>query len=215
VNAYYAGGGGSMALMAGTVVAVRHYSVISVFTCIVANVQNQLVEIKLPKECMNSVFTPGDPVVVAYDNGNAAEIKGGRIIDYDKNEGMLSFMEDEYDEEKIKMRSFTRFPVSLYADYKVVEEPGHKKYFALVKDISEFGLMVYSKESHFKGLRLNMDIYLYREILNLTAEIVRKVEYDGYFEYGLRIKHNGPSVFTQIKNYVKKSQEELTSKFSS
>jgi hypothetical protein len=204
-----------MALMAGTVVAVSHYSMISVFTSIVANVQDQMVEIKLPKECMNSVFAPGDPVVVAYDNGNATEIKGGRILDYNKNEGMLSYMEDAYDEEKIKMRSFARFPVSLYADYRVVEESGHKKYFALVKDISEFGLMVYSTESHFKGLRLYMDIYLSREILNLTAEIIRKVECDRYFEYGLRIKHNGPTVFSQIKKYVKKSQEELTSKFSS
>ena len=41
-----------------------------------------------------------------------------------KNEGMLSYTEDVYDEEKIKMRSFARFPVSLYADYKVLEESG-------------------------------------------------------------------------------------------
>lgn len=203
-----------MALMAGTVIAVRHYSMISVFTSIVANVQDQLVEIKLPKDCQKSMFVKGDPVVVAYESGEATEIKGGRIMDYKKNEGMLSYMEDVDDKEKISMRSFTRFPVSLYADYRVVEELGHKKNYALVKDISEFGLMIYSTESHFKGLRLNMDIYLTREILNLTSEIIRKVEHDGYYEYGLRIKHNGPYVFSQIKNYVRKSQEELTSKFS-
>lgn len=212
--AYHDRGGESVTLMAGTVIAVRHYSMISVFTSIVANVQDQLVEIKLPKDCLKSMFVKGDPVVVAYENGEATEIKGGRIIDYKKNEGMLSYTEDAYDEEKIRMRSFARFPVSLYADYRIVEEMGHKKNFALVKDISEFGVMIYSTESHFKGLRLNMDIYLTRDILNLTSEIVRKVEHDEYFEYGLRIKHNGPSVFSQIKNYVRKSQEELTSKFS-
>jgi hypothetical protein len=203
-----------MALMTGTVVAVRHYSMISVFTSIVANVQDQLVEIKLPKDCLKSIFLQGDPVVVAYENGEATEIKGGRITDYKKNEGTLSYMGDIDDKEKINMRSFARFPVSLYADYRVVEESGHKKNYALVKDISEFGLMIYSTESHFKGLRFNMDIYLTREILNLTSEIIRKVEHDGYYEYGLRIKHNGPHVFSQIKNYVRKSQEELTSKFS-
>ncbi|MGI6668339.1 MAG: PilZ domain-containing protein [Acetivibrionales bacterium] len=204
-----------MDLMAGNVVAVKHYSMISVFTSIVANVRDQFIEIELPKECMGAEFLPGDPLVVAYENGNTTEIKGGRVVGYKKNEGMLSYTEDVYDEEKIKMRSFARFPVSLYADYKVLEESGNKKYFALVKDISEFGLMVYSTESHFKGLRLHMDIYLTREILNLTAEVVRKIECDGYYEYGLRIKHNGPTVFSQIKNYVRKSQEELTSKFSS
>ncbi|MGE5614753.1 MAG: PilZ domain-containing protein [Bacillota bacterium] len=204
-----------MALIAGSVVAVRHYSLINVFTSIVANAWERLVEIKLPKECQNSTFIRGDPVVVAFENGDSTEIKGGMVVEYKKEEGLLTYEEDIYDEEKVRMRSFARFPVSLYADYKVVEEGGHKKNFALVKDISEFGIMLYSTESHFKGLRLNLDIYLTREILNLTAEIVRKVEHDGYIEYGLRIKHNGPFVFTKIKNYVRKSQEELTSKFSS
>ena len=65
------------------------------------------------------------------------------------------------------------------------------------KDISEFGVMIYSRNLILKAR--HMDIYLTREILNLTAEIVRKVEHNGYFEYGLKIKHNGPFVFSQIK----------------
>ena len=45
-----------MDLMAGNVVAVKHYSMISVFTSIVANVQDQFIEIELPKECMGAEF---------------------------------------------------------------------------------------------------------------------------------------------------------------
>jgi hypothetical protein len=107
------------------------------------------------------------------------------------------------------MRSYERYPVSLYADYRVLEEQGRRKCFALIKDISEYGVLIYSNESHFKGLRLAMDIYLTRDILSLTAEIVRKVECEGYYEYGLKIKHSGPVVFNHIKNFVKKSQNEL------
>ena len=54
-----------------------------------------------------------------------------------------------------------------------------------------------------------MDIYLTRDILSLTAEVVRKAEHEGYYEYGLKIRHCGPVVFNHIKNYVKKSQNEL------
>jgi hypothetical protein len=117
-------------------------------------------------------------------------------------------------DEGSRLRSYERFPVSLYADYRVVETMSNRKYFALVKDISDYGLMVYSKEEHFKGHKLNMDIYLSRDILSLTAEIVRKVDRGDYYEYGLKIRHNGPVVFNQIKNFVRKEQEELIGKYS-
>ena len=57
-------------------------------------------------------------------------------------------------------------------------------------------------------------IYILPRIYSLTAEIVRKVDRGGYYEYGLKIRHNGPIVFNQIKNFVRKEQEELIGKYS-
>ncbi len=195
-------------LEVGSVITIRHYSMTSVFKSIILDVSTYSIEVKLPKECMNAVFLPGDPLVVAYETGNSAEIKGGRIIDFNRQNELLAFSEDTYDE-GMRMRSYNRFPVSLYADYRVIEGYVNNKNFALVKDISEYGLMVYSNNNHFKGTKMNMDIYLTRDVLTLTAEIARKVEHDGYYEYGLKIKHEGPYVFNHIKNFVKKYENEL------
>jgi len=199
-------------LKEGIVVTIKHYSMTNVFKSIVSNVNEFCIEVKLPKECMKTAFLPGDPLVVAYESGYYVGIKGARIIDFNKDEELLTFSEDTLDE-GAKMRAHNRFPVSLYADYRVIEEYSNKKNFALVKDISEYGLMIYSKDSHYKGMSMNIDIYLTREILSLTAVIVRKVEHEGYYEYGLKIKHEGPYVFNRIRNYINKSEKDLLGKY--
>jgi hypothetical protein len=196
----------------GTAVAVRHYSMIGLFTAVVSEVKERSVIIRLPKECAKATFLEGDPIVTSYEADSKVYIRGGRILNCNRRDELLEYSEDQFDEGS-RMRSYERFPVSLYADYRVAEAFGNKKYLALVKDISDYGLMIYSKEPHFKGLTLIMDIYLPRDILSLNAEIVRKVEHDGYFEYGLKIKHNGPIVFNHIKNFVKKEQDELCGKY--
>lgn len=201
-----------MELTEGTVVTIRHYSMINLFSSIVNDVNGRAIEVRLPKECMKAAFLPGDPIVTSYETDSRVYIKGGRVLDFNRKEELLVYSEDEPDDGS-RMRSYERFPVSLYADYRVVETMGNKKCLALVKDISDYGLLIYSKESHFKGLKLILDIYLTRDILSLTAEIVRKIEYDGYYEYGLKIRHNGPTVFNHIKTFVKKEQDELFNKY--
>lgn len=202
-----------MELAEGSVVTMRHYSMINVFDSIVDKIEGDRIVVKLPKECQKATFLEGDPLVTAYELDEKPVIKGGRVLEYKRYESLLAYREDVPDEGS-RLRSYERHPVSLYADYRVADTMGHRKYFALVKDISDYGLMVYSKEEHFKGHRLNFDIYLARDILSLTAEIVRKVDHGGYYEYGLKIRHNGPFVFNQIRNFVRKEQEELIGKYS-
>lgn len=202
-----------MNIKQGYEISIRHYSMLNVFKGIVLDVQENAVTIKLPKECLRTSFLKGDPLVVAYEADGSVEIMGGKIVDFSHEDERLIFVEDQLDD-GVKMRSYVRFPVSLYADFRLADCGGSKKCFALVKDISEYGLLIYARESFFKGQKLNFDIFLTRDILSLTAEIVRKVEYDGYFEYGLKIRHSGPTVFNHIKNFVRKAQEEHIIKFS-
>ncbi|NLV36953.1 MAG: PilZ domain-containing protein [Clostridiaceae bacterium] len=201
-----------MSLSIGSLVTISHYSMTSVFTSTVLAVNENSIEVKLPRECMRADFSAGDPLAVAYEFKNSPIIKGGRVIYFNARDGVLVFEEDLYEEE-MRMRSYDRFPVSLYADYRVVEEMVNRKNYALVKDISEHGLLIYSRESHFNGLNLSMDIYITRSVLTMDAEIVRRVEHDGYYEYGLRIKHQGSYVLNQIKNYIKKSESELIANY--
>ena len=200
-----------MNIKPGHVITVRHYSLLNVFKGMVLDTQENTVIVKLPKEALKASFLKGDPLVVAYEAGDTVEIIGGRLADYDPVNEQISFIADKM-EDGTDQRFYERFPVSLYADFKLVE--GGRKCFALVKDISEHGLLIYSKDAFFKGQRLNMDIFLTRDIMSLTAEIIRRVDYKDYIEYGLKIRHSGPSVFNHIKNFVKKAQEEHVLRFN-
>jgi len=203
-----------MFIETGTIITVRHYSLINVFKGMVLDVLDNSVRIKLPKECLKTSFFEGDPLVIAYvADEEKVKITGGRVTEVDMNHEQLVFAEDERDE-GVKMRSYERYPVSLYADFRHNGVGGNKKYFALVKDISEYGMLIFSDVSLFKGNRLELDIYLNRDILSLSAEVVRKFEYGNHFGYGLRIRHNGAVLFNHIKNVVKKAQEEHIIKFS-
>jgi hypothetical protein len=199
-----------MKIKPGFVITVQHYSLLNVFKGLVLDTQENTVIVKLPKEALKATFIKGDPLVVGYEAGDTAEIVGGRLADYEPGNEQLTFIAD-LSEVGINLRSYERFPVSLYADFKLAE--GGKKCFALVKDISDHGILIYAKESFLKGQRVNMDIFLTRDIMTLTAEIVRKIEYGDYIEYGLKIRHSGPAVFNHIKSFVKKAQDEHVLKF--
>ncbi len=196
----------------GHEITVRHYSMLNVFKSNVLDVQqDSTILIKLPKDCLGNTFLKGDPVVVAYETSGIVEIKGGSLSDFDPINEHIAFTEEKQDE-GMRMRSYERFPVSLYADLKPVTGSRNAKSFVRVKDISEYGVGIYAKESFFKGQRFDLDIFLTRDILSLTADIVRKIEIDNFFEYGLKIVHSGPTVFNHIKNFVRKSQQEYTFK---
>lgn len=203
-----------MLIGSGAVITVRHYSLINVFKGMVLDARDNKVTVKLPKECLRTIFLEGDPLVVAYEaDKEKVEITGAKVTDVNMEKEQLVFAEDERDE-GMKQRSYERYPVSLYADFRHNGVHGNKKFYALVKDISEYGMLIYTKESLFKGLRLDLDVYLNRDILSLSAEIVRKFEYGSYFGYGLQIKHSGAVIFNHIKNVVKKAQQEHIILFS-
>lgn len=203
-----------MGIKPGIFITIRHYSLINVFKALVKDVHNNTITIKLPKECDKTVFSTGDPLVIAFLDGDNARIEGGSVTNYDKNQAILVFKIDVPDE-GAKKRFHERYPVSLYADFRLEERYDNKKSFALVKDISEYGMCIYSPKFLSIGQKLNLDVYLVRDIMSLSAEIVRKAERGDNFEYGLGIRHRGATVFNHIKVFVKKAQEEHINKLSS
>lgn len=200
-----------MNIRTGLVITVKHYSLLNVFKCFVVHTQENTVVARLPKEARKAAFIKQDPLVVAFESGDSVEIIGARLINVDLKDEQFTFVLDEPDE-GIGSRSYDRYPVSLYADFRLTD--GGKKYFALIKDISDYGIMIYARDSFHKGQRLHLDIFLTRDIMSLTAEIARKVEHDDFVEYGLVIRHNGPAVLNHIKSFVKKAQDEHVFKFN-
>lgn len=200
-----------MGFAPGDIVTVRHYSFLNVFKSTILSVEGPVVSLKLTRESSIACFMAGDPIVLGCEDCENIRISGGRIAALDIGGEALHVHLDVL-EEDARNRLYERFPVSLYADVRPREI--RKKVFALVKDISFYGMLIFSSENLFRTQKLDIDIYLDREIMSQKGEIVRKFEGPLYYEYGLKLLHNGPLRYNHIKNFVKKSQSEHISKFN-
>jgi len=105
-----------------------------------------------------------------------------------------------------ELRLHERKPVSLYADIR--KRGKDKKHLATIKDISIFGLKIYTKESFSVNDILEIDMYMQPKVIFLKAVILRKKSHEDFFEYGLRIEYERFETLNFIKDYIKGLSEE-------
>jgi hypothetical protein len=159
---------------------------------------------------MKTVFQIGDPLAVAYKADGSQKIKSATVTGFDAVNEWLEFTEKP-DVEYTERRYSERLPVSLYADFRLTDLRGGKKKFALIKDVSEYGLCITTGEQIFTGQYIDMDIYLARNILSLTAKIVWASRNGSCYDYGLQIKHNGPLILYRMRELMQKQRFEFAS----
>lgn len=200
-----------MNIKPGDIIIVRHYSLLNAFKSVVIEAADESLFLKISREQSNAYFYAGDPIVLATTGSENIRISGGRVHSYSQGEGILQVQVDIQKVEN-NARRYERTPVSHYADIRLCDTC--KKYQVLVKDISFYGIMLFTKEDLHKGQQMDVDVFLDRDIMSFKAEVVRKLEGTIHMEYGLKILHRGPLVFNHIQNYVRKSQEEFNNAFN-
>lgn len=200
-----------MNIMPGDTIVVRHYSLLNVFRSAAIESADKSLFLKISREQSNAYFYAGDPIVLAIPGSENIRISGGRVLFYNQGEGTLQVQPDIRKVEN-DVRRYERTPVSHYADIRLSDTG--KKYQVLVKDISYYGVMLFTKADLYNGQQMDVDVFLDRDIMSLKAEVVRNHQGAVHTEYGLKILHRGPLVFNYIQNYVRKSQEEFMNAFS-
>ncbi|MDP4092514.1 MAG: PilZ domain-containing protein [Bacillota bacterium] len=201
-----------MGLKAGDVISVRHYSGLSPFKSIVITADNGCVKVKLTKEFALLNFLIGDPVVFGYESNDLVYIFGCNVVDISIREGIVTLKVDNIDAESNK-RKYERFPVSLYADMKL--RSSNKKHLATIKDMSCYGMLIYSKADIEVSELLDLAVYMDKSIAFFNTNVIRKSESANYFEYGLGIIHSDSNSLNTMKDYLKvlkNEQEEAVRK---
>lgn len=194
----------------GDVVVIRHYTMINIFKSLIMEVGEKSLGIKISKEHSKACFSVGDPIVLAFPDNANIRISGGRVDSYIRGDGILQVRLDIHTV-KNDLRRYDRTPVSNYADVRM-RDTG-KKFQVLIKDISFYGLLIFTKEDMKKGQQMDVDVFLDRDIISFDAEVIRRLQGDVHMEYGLKILHKGPLVYNHIQDYVRKSHDELVNSF--
>ncbi len=189
------------ALKPGVPILVRHYSGLKPIKSVVLDVGIENMSIKLTKEFEISNFLEGDPVVFGYQADEEVYILGSDILNVNAKTGQMLVKVDTVDPEA-ERREFERFPVSLYADIR--KKKSDKKHLATIKDISYYGMMMYSKLNLEVNQRLDIDIYMDKTMLFLMGDVVRKVETSHHFQYGLKLVYPDLRTMNYMKDYIKR-----------
>jgi hypothetical protein len=191
-----------MILKPGDLLAVRHYSIVSLISSRVLEVDNDLVTIKLTKDFLKkSSLSQGDPIVLGYEVEDSTFILGCNLLAVNMNEGFAVVKVDNVTNCENK-RTRERFPISLYAD--IVIHIVKSKDTVILKNLSVYGMLVYTK-SHF-ALNQSVEIHVYTEkdVIFIKGLIIRKSQGQYFNEYGIRVLYENMKAKGLLEDYIKK-----------
>lgn len=189
----------------GDIVSISHYSGLSPFKSVVVDVRGDTVLLRLTKEFAIMNFLEGDPVVFGIEKGEDVLMGGCNITGLSPRENMVELKVENL-EVGTERRQCERYPVSLYADVKT--RNCKKKQLAIIKNISCYGMLIYSKGDFLAGEQLEVDIYMDKTVVHLKTNITRKEQGRHYFEYGLEILYENRNSLNFMKDYIKRLEQE-------
>lgn len=190
-----------MGIKIDDVVSVSHYSVTKPFISYIHYIDNETVILKLTRDFAANNLLEGDPVVIGYESENDIHLLGCDILSIDIKNSTMKLQIDKTESDANK-RTHKRFPVSLYAD--IVNLDTRKKSVAIIKDISIYGMLIFSKTDYIENQRLELDLYLDKNVIFLKSYIARKANKTNYFEYGLVITYENARAINFMEDYLKK-----------
>ncbi|TYQ16081.1 UNVERIFIED_CONTAM: PilZ domain-containing protein [Acetivibrio alkalicellulosi] len=188
----------------GDVVTIRHYSGINPFRSIVISITENIIKIKLTGDFAVFNFFEGDPIVFGIEKSGETHMVGCNIVTIDNKAGSIDLRIDKT-ERDADLRRHERFPVSLYSDIRT--RYAKKKHLGIIKDISFFGMLIYSKSDFEIGDNIEIDIYMEKKVLFLKGDIVRKTQEEKYIQYGIRITYEDANAMNFMKDYLRKQKE--------
>jgi hypothetical protein len=194
-----------MELKSDKVVLISHYSAVRPFRCDIIDATDSSITLRLTKQFSIQNFLEGDPAVIIIKELNNIINIGCNVTSIDPKGNIIKLRIDTI-EPGSELRLHERKPVSLYADIR--KKGKDKKSVAVIKDISAFGLKIYSKELFCVNDILQIDLYLQQKIIFLKTQILRKIDHKNFFEYGLRIEYESYETLNFIQTYIKSLSED-------
>lgn len=145
-----------------------------------------------------------DPVVIIRLDRNHIMVLGGNILKYNSLENQIEILVDDFQDVK-QMRLFKRYPASCFVDIKPRDI--RKRYGAIIKDISKYGMKIYSKTEFEPKTLVEIDISFGQIMYFLDATVINKDNNGSYFEYGLNVSGADIQSSKELRAFLSHYQE--------
>jgi len=168
----------------GSGVDIKHFKMFEYINAEVLGKTDDSIKVEAKDVLKETLFFPGDHVVVNYSNTQDLFVMDGNINHvYDINPLIIDVKINKV--EKLKdLRKHERFYVSLMANIRVCGTS--KLVFAVVKNMSSGGIKINCNEQLTTEDVLEVEILLDRtNKLVFSGAVVRKNKVNDYYEYGI------------------------------
>lgn len=187
------------------VISICHYSGLSPFKCIVLEAGSDFLIVNVTKDFAVKSFNEGDPVIFGIENMGEMMIYGGSISQVRAKDNIIH-IEIDKPEPGSENRQVERYPVSMCADIRTKKD--NKKQLAAIKDISYYGILIFTKVDIDEGETIEVDIYMEKSMIFLKAVVNRKRIKANYIEYGVGIKYEDGGTLNYMKDYTKRIKQD-------
>jgi hypothetical protein len=191
-----------MGLKGGDIVAIRHYSVINPCTSYIIDFKDKFITVKLTRDFPKNSLFENDPIVLGYELNSTVYLLGCDIKSIDIEAGTVSLKIDLMIDIDPNKRRHERYPISLYADLITLDI--RKKYTAIIKNLSQYGMLIYSKADLLLNQPIEVNIYTEKDVVFIKGTINRKTVESNYIKYGFEIKYENVKSINLIEGYIKK-----------
>ncbi|HQA56322.1 MAG TPA: PilZ domain-containing protein [Acetivibrio sp.] len=186
----------------GSPIDVKHFKMYEYINCIVIEKSENDIKLEMKDNTQETLFFPGDHVVLNYSNNDELYVIDGTIIYvFSINPPVIKVRMNKC--EKLKnLRKHERYYVSLMANIRV--SGCNKPFFAVVKNMSSGGIKINCNELLSTDDVLEVEVILDRtNKLVFSGAVVRKNKLGNYYEYGIEIKGISESNIKCLYHYLK------------
>lgn len=199
-----------MKVVNGEVVYFCHFSSKLNIQCRVLSAKKDLMLVQTEERKLPGNFLEGEPAVMFNFKESDIVITGCTICKkITSNRLMLKSDKEHTGAENRRMHE--RYPVSYYADLKVLNE--QRRYFSYLKDISKYGIRIMTDAEISIGQKVEISLYLEKKIIFISAHIIRKNSGKNCFEYGGKIVIEDFHSAREMSSLIKMTTEEYIERF--
>ncbi len=145
------------------------------------------------------LFQEFEPIVVIRVDGEHIKVHGGNVLKYDPTEQIIEIIVDDLKGIE-QMRLYKRYPASCFVDLK--ERDSKKRHGAIIKDLSKYGLKIYSKAEIEMYTLVEINISFGQAMYFLDATIMSKNIIGQFNEYGLSVSGSDIQSTKELKNFL-------------
>lgn len=191
-------------------VYIYHFSSKSNIKSKVVSSENDMLYLKTEDGRIYGALSEGEPAVLFYRSEPEIVIVGC-VVKSTVNSNAINVKCDSGHIISENKRLYERYPVSYYADLKVVNEP--KRHIAYLKDISKYGLRIITDAELRIGSKVEISLYLEKRILFITALVVHGTKGEHYSDYGTVIKIEDYHSVREMSNLIRITTQEYMDRF--